>query len=225
MVSFDGTVKLLDFGIAKAASSVEATRAGEIKGKLSYMSPEQCMGQPLDHRSDLFSLGVVLYEWATGFKLFTGESDVAVLKSITDGRVYPPSYFKPDVPEALEQILMKALQRNPDDRYQSAWDMQYDIDRFLASNEFSPSNIHLANFLKQLFADEMDEETRRLSLQGRPLPPLRNEDDPSPVTYPGATGVELPSDQMAALEAIAARHSIDVSALVREVVGDFLKYR
>ena len=77
-VSFDGGVKILDFGIAKAANQVEMTRAGEIKGKLSYMSPEQCMGKPLDGRSDLFSLGVVLYEWVTGFKLFTGESDVGV---------------------------------------------------------------------------------------------------------------------------------------------------
>ena len=103
-VSFDGTVKILDFGIAKAANQIEQTRAGEIKGKLSYMSPEQCMGKPLDHRSDIFSLGVVLYEWVTGFKLFTGDSEVAILKSITDGKIYAPSYFKADIPEAVERI-------------------------------------------------------------------------------------------------------------------------
>src|SRR5437870_10721381 len=125
-VSFDGGVKVLDFGIAKAANQGEMTRAGEIKGKLSYMSPEQCMGKPLDHRSDIFSLGVVLYEWVTGFKLFTGESDVAVLKSITDGKIYKPSYFKADVPEQIEQILMRALEKDPAARYQSAWEMQYD---------------------------------------------------------------------------------------------------
>src|SRR3954466_373361 len=125
-VSFDGTVKVLDFGIAKAANQIEQTRAGEIKGKLSYMSPEQCMGKQLDCRSDIFSLGVVLYEWGTGFKLFTGESDVAVLKSITDGKIYKPSYFKSDVPEAIELILMRALEKDPAARYQSAWEMQYD---------------------------------------------------------------------------------------------------
>jgi len=161
-VTFDGGVKILDFGIAKAANIVEQTRAGEIKGKLSYMSPEQCAGKPLDHRSDLFSLGVVLYEWVTGFKLFTGESDVAVLKSITDGKIYRPSYFKADVPEAVEQILMRALEKNPDARYQSAWEMQFELDRFLANNEFTPSNNHLATFVKQLFTDETEAESKRL---------------------------------------------------------------
>ena len=165
-VSFDGGVKVLDFGIAKAANQVEMTRAGEIKGKLSYMSPEQCMGKPLDHRSDIFSLGVVLYEWVTGFKLFTGESDVAVLKSITDGKIYRPSYFKQDVPEQVELILMKALEKDPAARYQSSWEMQYDLDKFLANNEFTPSNQHLATFMKQLFVDEIETERQRLTGRG-----------------------------------------------------------
>ena len=136
-VSFDGTVKVLDFGIAKAANQIEQTRAGEIKGKLSYMSPEQCMGKPLDYRSDLFSLGVVLYEWLTGFKLFTGDSEVAILKSITEGKIYAPSYFKADIPEAVEAILMKALEKDREQRYQTAWEMQYDLDQFL-----SPVRVH-----------------------------------------------------------------------------------
>jgi len=167
-VSFDGTVKVLDFGIAKAANQIEQTRAGEIKGKLSYMSPEQCMGKPLDHRSDIFSLGVVLYEWVTGFKLFTGDSEVAILKSITEGKIYAPSYFKADIPEAVERILMKALDKERENRYQTAWDMQYDVDQFLSQYEFTPSNIHLSNFLKQLFSDELEEEKKRLTAGGRP---------------------------------------------------------
>ncbi len=169
-VSFDGTVKILDFGIAKAANQIEQTRAGEIKGKLSYMSPEQCMGKPLDHRSDIFSLGVVLYEWVTGFKLFTGDSEVAILKSITESKIYAPSYFKADIPEAVERILMKALEKDRELRYQTAWDMQYDIDQFLSQYEFTPSNIHLSNFLKQLFTDELEEEKKRLTVGGRPPP-------------------------------------------------------
>lgn len=243
VVSFDGTVKILDFGIAKAANTVEQTRAGEIKGKLSYMSPEQCMGKPLDHRSDLFSLGVVFYEWVTGFKLFTGESDVAVLKAITDGKIYSPSYFKPDVPEPIEQILMKALEKDPTHRYQSAWEMQYDIDRFLSENEFTPSNIHLANFLKQVFADEMDDELRRLSAQGTPLATAtaEEEDDgaarppvapaPGPVARgesdgaEGAPALDLSPEQVEALERMATRHSITVSTLVREIVAGYLKFQ
>jgi serine/threonine-protein kinase len=162
-VSFDGTVKILDFGIAKAANRTDQTRAGEIKGKLSYMSPEQCMGRPLDRRSDLFSLGVVLYEWLTGFKLFTGDSEVAILRSITEGKIYAPSYFKSDIPEAVERILMRALEKDREQRYQTAWEMQYDLDQFLGQYEFTPSNIHLSNFLKQLFSDELDAERDRLN--------------------------------------------------------------
>jgi serine/threonine-protein kinase len=190
-VSFDGTVKVLDFGIAKAANQAEHTRAGEIKGKLSYMSPEQCMGRPLDQRSDLFSLGVVLYEWITGFKLFTGESEVAILKSISDAKIYAPSYFKADIPKPVEAILMRALERDREKRYQSAWDMQYDIDRFLSQHEFTPSNIHLSNFLRQLFHDELEDERRRLAnalteaARVAPAPPPAVERDPDETTDSG----------------------------------------
>jgi serine/threonine-protein kinase len=254
-VSFDGGVKVLDFGIAKAANQVEMTRAGEIKGKLSYMSPEQCMGKPLDSRSDIFSLGVVLYEWVTGFKLFTGESDVAVLKSITDGKIYKPSYFKADVPEQIEQILMRALEKQPEQRYQSAWEMQYDLDKFLANNEFTPSNQHLATFMKQLFADEMDAERARLSgspevqrLAQLDVDKLTEEPSgprylgvptPRQVTLPGrgqpakppdATGdalLEVPFDteEIEQLSGIAARNEISLQALVHEIVQSYLRFR
>jgi len=162
LVSFNGTVKIVDFGIAKANTQLEQTRAGEIKGKLSYMSPEQCMGHVLDARSDIFSFGSVIYEWITGYKLFTGENEMAILKSIIDGKIYPPSYFKEDVPEAVERILMKALDKDKSKRYQSAWEMQFDIDTYLASSEFTPSNIHLSNFLKQIFGDEIEREKELL---------------------------------------------------------------
>ena len=253
-VSFDGTVKILDFGIAKAANQIEQTRAGEIKGKLSYMSPEQCMGKTLDQRSDLFSLGVVLYEWITGFKLFTGESEVAILKTITEGKIYPPSYFKADVPDAVEHILMKALEKDREKRYQSAWDMQYDLDQFLSQYEFTPSNIHLANFLKQLFSDELDDERKRLLSGGMPIPSESLEVDvieeadlePIPLrprarraesgaTEPGkrhrqpgvgrVLSVDLPEADYEALKSIAEKHEIPLSSLLVELVQSFLKYR
>ncbi|MBL8952776.1 MAG: serine/threonine protein kinase [Myxococcaceae bacterium] len=186
-VSFDGTVKVLDFGIAKAANQIEQTRAGEIKGKLSYMSPEQCMGKMLDCRSDLFSLGVVLYEWLTGFKLFTGDSEVAILKSITEGKIYAPSYFKADIPEAVESILMKALEKDREKRYQTAWEMQYDLDQFLSQYEFTPSNIHLSNFLKQLFNDELEDEKKRISRANTPA-------GPGEIVQPHAVEEEQPEE-------------------------------
>lgn len=242
-VSFDGTVKVLDFGIAKAANQIEQTRAGEIKGKLSYMSPEQCMGKQLDNRSDLFSLGVVLYEWLTGFKLFTGDSEVAILKSITEGKIYAPSYFKADIPEAVEAILMKALEKDRERRYQTAWEMQYDLDQFLSQYEFTPSNIHLSNFLKQLFNDELEEERERLAALRAPPGPeeiveeaeeiissIEPISELAEVAAPSggadkALTIQVGSREFEQLAAIAKRHGISVSSLVRDVLGGFLKYR
>ena len=162
MVSFDGNVKITDFGIAKAHTQLEHTKAGEIKGKLCYMSPEQCRAELLDHRSDIFSLGVVLYEWMTGYKIFTGDNEMQILKSVMEGKIYPPSYFKADIPEAVEHIIMKALARDKRQRYKNAWDMQYDIDSFLSQHIFTPSNLHLANFIRQLFNQEMERDKKRI---------------------------------------------------------------
>ncbi len=242
-VSFDGTVKVLDFGIAKAANQIEQTRAGEIKGKLSYMSPEQATGMPLDGRSDIFSLGVVLYEWITGFKLFTGESEIAILKSITDGKIYAPSYFKADIPEAVEQILMRALDKDREQRYQTAWDMQYDLDQFLSQYEFTPSNIHLSNFLKQLFSDELDEERKRLAQRGVVSLPgssdvmeIGDDDLVEPIPlHPGRNGREggankvltvgLSEEEYDHLRDVADRNGLQVGVLVREVVASWLRFR
>ena len=160
MVGWNGNVKILDFGIAKANSQTDQTKAGEIKGKLSYMSPEQAMGKTLDARSDVFSLGIVLYEWISGYRLFTGENEMAILKAIIDGKIYPPSYFREDIPEEVERILMKALEKDRNARYQSARDMQLDILEWLSHAEFAPSNAHLANFMKQIFADEIVAEQK-----------------------------------------------------------------
>ncbi|MBX5483254.1 MAG: serine/threonine protein kinase [Myxococcaceae bacterium] len=246
-VSFDGTVKVLDFGIAKAANQIEQTRAGEIKGKLSYMSPEQCMGKPLDQRSDIFSLGVVLYEWLTGFKLFTGESEVAILKSITEGKIYRPSYFKADIPEAVENIIMKALEKDRDRRYQTAWELQYDLDQFLSQYEFTPSNIHLSNFLKQLFFDELEEEKNRIGAAKREevegdveqevisaaeiiseleaVPPAA--DEPTVMRHANERIVTLPMDgaDYEKLARIAGKNGTTVTRLLTEIVSAWMKYR
>ncbi len=163
MVSFDGEVKILDFGIAKAETTVSETRVGEIKGKLGYMSPEQVMGKSLDQRSDVFSLGVVLYEWLTGHKPFSGQNDVDVLKAVADAKVYPPSSFRPDLPPQVEAIALKALARNREERHQTAWELQYDINQFLSGHEFNPTNIHLSNFLRQLFAEDIAREDQALA--------------------------------------------------------------
>lgn len=241
-VCFDGTVKVLDFGIAKAANRVEQTRAGELRGKLSYLSPEQCLGKPLDHRSDIFSLGSVLYEWLTGFKLFTGESDVAVMRSIVDGKVYAPSYFRADIPEPVEAILMRALERDRDKRYPSAWHFQQDLDRFLNTYEFTPTSLHLSNFLKQLFLDELEEEQQRLR-SDKPARPSTTETELESVPRaeepgPGADAhagsgsggerivpVPVSAAQLEALEALARKHHLPVGKMVGDILAAWLKYR
>jgi eukaryotic-like serine/threonine-protein kinase len=238
-VAFDGSVKVLDFGIAKATTQVEQTRAGEIKGKLSYMSPEQCLGKPLDCRSDLFSLGTVLYEWITGFKLFTGDSEVAILKSVTEGKIYAPSYFKADIPSEVEAILMRALEKDRDARYQNGREFQQDIDDFLARSEFTPTNLHLSNFLKQLFQKELDAEQHRLA-EPQPRSPLdeivsglmhveaeaAGKVSPPPTsTLPPSQHIELSDAQYSKLERVAAENGVTVQALVDDVLEGFLKYR
>lgn len=195
LVGWNGNVKILDFGIAKAAIQTDQTRAGEIKGKLAYMSPEQGLGKPLDARSDIFALGVVLYEWITGYRMFTGENEMAILKSIIEGRIYPPSYFRDDIPEAIEAILMRALAKDRDQRYQTAREMQFDLLQWLQNEAaFSPSPAHLANFMKQLFADEIAQEREALveAAQERrrktPPPPPDERDAPwslAPSVQPG----------------------------------------
>ncbi|HVG61884.1 MAG TPA: serine/threonine-protein kinase, partial [Hyalangium sp.] len=234
----DGTVKLLDFGIAKAANQVEQTRSGELKGKLSYMSPEQCYGKPLDCRSDIFSVGVVLYEWLTGFKLFTGESEVAVMRSITEGKIYAPSYFKADIPEPVEAILMKALEKDRDRRYQSAGEMRAAIDAFLNTYEFTPTPLHLSNFLRQLFHDELNEEQGRLKQTTSSDEVLAVvEEEVTPVaSSPGkafeeespserSLNLTLPGEQVEALEAIAQKSGVSMSKIVGELLAVWLKYR
>jgi len=239
-VSFDGTVKILDFGIAKAANQIIQTDAGEIKGKLSYMSPEQCRGISLDCRSDLFSLGAALFEWVTGFRLFTGDSEVAIMKSIVEGKIYAPSYFKADIPKPVEEILMRALEKERERRYPSAWDMQYAIDQFLTHHEFTPSNIHLSNFLKQLFEDELEEERSRVAGRIQATAPARPpESTPSdapatakeggeataPTAQEDAVSVKFEEQDLRALTGVAEKRGVSIDALVREIVSGWLKRR
>jgi serine/threonine-protein kinase len=126
IISYEGSVKVIDFGIAKASVNSEATRAGVIKGKPSYLSPEQINGEILDGRSDIFSLGTVLWELLAGKKLFAGENDLAVLKMIESCNTFvkPPSTLNPDVPPELDYIVLKALAKHRDKRYQSAEELQ-----------------------------------------------------------------------------------------------------
>lgn len=243
-VAWTGTVKILDFGIAKAATQIHETKAGEVKGKLVYMSPEQVMGKDVDHRSDIFSLAVVLYECITGLKLFSGDNDLAIMNNIIEGKIYPPSYFREDVPDEVEAILMKGLEKDRKKRYQSAFDMQYDIDQFLSGHEFSPSNVHLSNFMKQLFREDIEKEQERRARQHTPEPP-REPTPPPPPAPPKESGLveltesaivvesnggapmglALSGQQMATLERIAKKAGKSPGQIATEIVAHYLKYQ
>ncbi len=152
LISGEGDIKLCDFGIAKAASKASHTRAGALKGKLQYMSPEQAWGKDIDHRSDIFSLGLVLYEMLTGDKVFAGDSELSVLEQVRNPQVAPPSERNPDVSEDIDAILMKALEPDRDKRYQTAQEMQKDLESALRRRDASVGRADVARFLGELYS-------------------------------------------------------------------------
>lgn len=163
LVSYDGEVKVIDFGIAKAAGKATKTQAGILKGKFGYMSPEQIRGLPLDGRSDIFALGVCLYEMLTGERLFVGDSDFSVLEKVRKVEVLPPSHFNRKIPEALERIVMKSLAKDVDDRYQHATELGEDLRSFMYSTGNAFARKDLAAFMKATFAEDYEKEKARIS--------------------------------------------------------------
>jgi serine/threonine protein kinase len=153
LISFEGDVKLTDFGIAKAATKATAHESGALRGKLLYMSPEQAWGKSMDRRSDIFSLGLVLYEMLTDQRPFLGNSELSILEMVRECRIEPASSVNPAIPETLERVTMKALARNPDERYADAAEMQQDLEAIL--HERRPAtDADIARFMQLLFEQE-----------------------------------------------------------------------
>ncbi|UJR80538.1 serine/threonine-protein kinase [Sandaracinus amylolyticus] len=172
LISYDGETKLIDFGIAKAAGKAGRTQAGILKGKFGYMSPEQVRGLPLDRRSDIFAVGIVLYELLTGERLFVGESDFSTLEKVRNVEIMPPSTYNRRIPEELEQIVLKALAKDVDDRYQTAMDLHDDLQSFMYTSGNFFSRKDLSAYMRKAFADEIakesarEEEYRRMEADG-----------------------------------------------------------
>ena len=150
LISWEGDIKLCDFGVAKAATKVSTTMSGALKGKLQYMSPEQAWGKKIDRRSDIFSLGAVLFELLTGLPLFEGENDMTILEKVRDGQVEPPSARNPEVPRKVDQIVLKALAKNALDRYQNASELEKDLLSVLYGYQPSPGPADLAIYVHRL---------------------------------------------------------------------------
>lgn len=158
LVTFDGGVKLIDFGIAKAVGSSTQTATGVLKGKYAYMSPEQAEGLPIDHRSDIFALGVVLYEMLTSLRLFKRDTETQTLRAVVTCEVDPPSTINPEIDPELDAILLKALSKNPDKRFQDAQAFRLALEEWMVRTRQAGSAAHLSAYMRDLYAERLAKE-------------------------------------------------------------------
>jgi eukaryotic-like serine/threonine-protein kinase len=175
LVSREGIIKLADFGIVKTAVNHERTVAGVVKGNYAYMAPEQISGRELDHRSDLFSLGVVLYEVSVGRRLFKRDSTEATLFAASQAQVPLPSEVVPGFPPEFERILLRLLARSPEARYPSARELHEDLEEYRSSQSWTSGGRHLAALMATLFPPDKS---------GHPATAV-----PAPGSRPGSSSV------------------------------------
>lgn len=162
MISFEGEIKVVDFGIAKAETQIESTRAGTLKGKFGYMSPEQADAQEVDQRTDVFSLGIILWELLANDRLFVGKNEIEILRKIKECNIQPLRKLNANIPPELEKIVSKALAKDRNLRYRNAEDLHRDLHRFLNLKYPDFSKQDFAKFLKTLFAKEIEDTHRKL---------------------------------------------------------------
>lgn len=193
LLSFEGAVKLTDFGIAKAGNKL--TSPGMLKGKFAYMSPEQSRGEHVDARTDVFALGIVLWEMLTGGRLFDGDSELAVLRSVQESAIAPPSRLNPEVPEELGAVVMKALRRDASERYQTAAEFERALAQCVLRHAQSVDDTDVGAFLRRLFGGTPSqhlpavvERTQQAAAKAAPaVPPVSEPERREPTAVmPGA---------------------------------------
>ncbi len=158
LISFNGAVKLIDFGVAKAVGKISNTHTGHIKGKYAYMSPEQARGEELDHRSDIFGLGIVFYELLTSTRLFKRQTDTLTLKAVVGAELIPPSELVKGLPKALDALVLRLLERDRSARYQTMGEFQLALEDLLVQERLAGTVAHLAAFLQRLYEAEISED-------------------------------------------------------------------
>lgn len=180
LVTYDGVSKVVDFGVAKAtAMGGGATVAGQLKGKVSYMAPEQVRGEAIDRRIDIFAMGIVLYALTTGKHPFRRESEAATMYTIaSDDPVIPPRKFLPDYPATLEAVLLKALAKDAKLRYATASELQRALDQSLPIAERAQTDEDIGHFMTKLFGNKREESRKALA------DALANSDKQGPRTRP-----------------------------------------
>lgn len=201
LISYEGEIKLCDFGIVKAVAKASTTQMGALKGKLQYMSPEQAWGKEVDARSDIFSLGSVLFEVLTGRRLFTGDSEIGVLDAVRDCRVQAPGELIPGLSPEVDRITLKALAQTPAERYQTAGELERDIQAVLESLKPGPGQADLAAYLESLFRSPAVPITAGVGTEPiSPPPEISSQAAPStapaeaPQTHPNAEPAAVTSE-------------------------------
>lgn len=177
LLGYEGAVKVTDFGIAKAEDRASKTQAGVLKGKFGYMSPEQVRGLEIDRRSDIFAVGILMYEMLTGQRLFVGESDFSTLEKVRAAEIPPPREHNPSIPEELEAILLKTLAKDRDERYQTGSDLVDDLQQYLIDDNRIFGAKQMAALLREDYQEEIESERRRLDEYMRIQAPKRQDVD------------------------------------------------
>jgi serine/threonine protein kinase len=185
LVSYEGTLKIIDFGVAKAATT-DRTDSGIIKGKFSYLSPEQCLGHPVDARSDVFALGILLFELSTGTRLFQHESDLMILDRIARQPIPRPSTRNPTLSPRLEQVIMRALAQDPALRHPHAEALRLDLEEWLAAEAPGTHPGRVAQWMSESFPEPRAEEKHLLATHAVEVAPTVRRARRAPATPPRA---------------------------------------
>ncbi len=215
LISYEGEVKIIDFGIAKARRRGYETDVGVIKGKFYYMSPEQARGEHIDHRTDIFSAGIVLYEMLTGQIMYRSEDEAGLLSRVQRAEFDPPRVLRADLPRPLERIVLRALERSPDRRYGSALEMGAELQSFLLGLGSHYDKARLGLFLRQIFgrdvsdgpgtAPVLEDSSGRFASMAGPAPrPGASRGSPTPGERPREAQVQRLGGEPAGLPGAAA---------------------
>lgn len=223
IVGYSGQAKLIDFGVARAASQSQKTQAGILKGKFGYMSPEMIRGLPVDHRSDVFAMGICLHEALTGSRLFYGETDFATLELVRDANIVPPSGKVPSIPPALDAIVLKALSRDAELRYQSAEEMEQALLEFLDAYYPGYGEADVSACMREAFGHELTREKQRLDAFAQMLARgqlVRGATPPAMPVEPPPSGERAMTPEELALTRVPTRQSQLTDEEVKRLSGE-----
>jgi serine/threonine protein kinase len=216
LLSKQGAVKVVDFGIAKAAGQIHKTQSGVIKGKLSYMPPEQVRAESLDRRADVYALGVVLYELLTAHKPFKSESDVGLMQAILTQSPTPAAQFRPELPDSLLSILGRVLSRDREQRYPDCHAFQSDLEDFIRSESRPVTTQHIA----QLIAQVVSGTGQPMPMPQPGIPPGGPQLPVTPVHGPAPTGTKTAVDAVPVSETVEVRGSQEPTQVAHEARSD-----